>query len=169
MRDERTVAAKLEIEDVRDLNVDDAKKALVPPLELALVKDLDRNNGRVFHRAICRRERKRKTAPGEPMDALLLHSFQGTSRSLAPARRRRTARTRRVDRTERRNAHMSKLSFQYGLSVFLMTLVVYVCSPSTVMTAKGEGRLREAGDGEAKASGMRQPGGGLAGGEAYEG
>ena len=35
---------------------------------------------------------------------------------------------------------MSKDSFQYGFSVFLMTLVVWVCSASTVMTAKGSGR-----------------------------
>src|SRR3954447_12728758 len=38
--------------------------------------------------------------------------------------------------------HMSKFSFQYGLSVFLMTLVVCVCSPSTVMTANGSGRRK---------------------------
>ena len=35
--------------------------------------------------------------------------------------------------------HMSKLSFQYGFKVFFMTLVVCVCSASTVMTAKGSG------------------------------
>lgn len=35
--------------------------------------------------------------------------------------------------------HMSKLSFQYGFNVFLITLVVWVCSASTVMTAKGSG------------------------------
>ena len=34
---------------------------------------------------------------------------------------------------------MSKLSFQYGFSVFLMTLVVRVCSPLIVATAKGSG------------------------------
>lgn len=34
---------------------------------------------------------------------------------------------------------MSKLSFQYGLSVFLMTPVVFVCSPLMVATAKGSG------------------------------
>lgn len=34
---------------------------------------------------------------------------------------------------------MSKLSFQYGLSVFLIGCVVLVCSPSTVTTAKGSG------------------------------
>ena len=37
------------------------------------------------------------------------------------------------------STHMSKLSFQYGFRVFLMTLVVCVCSASTVMTAKGSG------------------------------
>lgn len=34
---------------------------------------------------------------------------------------------------------MSKLSFQYGFSVFFMTLVVRVCSPFMVATAKGSG------------------------------
>ncbi len=34
---------------------------------------------------------------------------------------------------------MSKLSFQYGFSVFLMTDVVLVCSPPMVATAKGSG------------------------------
>ena len=34
---------------------------------------------------------------------------------------------------------MSKLSFQYGLSVFLITDVVRVCSPDSVATAKGSG------------------------------
>ena len=37
---------------------------------------------------------------------------------------------------------MSKLSFQYGFKVFLITLVVWVCSASTVMTAKGSGRRK---------------------------
>lgn len=36
----------------------------------------------------------------------------------------------------------SKLSFQYGLSVFLMTEVVCVCSPSTVTIANGSGSLK---------------------------
>ena len=43
-------------------------------------------------------------------------------------------------------SYMSKLSFQYGLSVFLMTPVVLVCSPLMVATAKGSGNpvfLRE--------------------------
>ena len=35
---------------------------------------------------------------------------------------------------------MSKLSFQYGFSVFLMTPVVLVCSPLTVATANGSGK-----------------------------
>jgi hypothetical protein len=37
---------------------------------------------------------------------------------------------------------MSKFSFQYGFNVFLITLVVWVCSPSTVMTANGSGRRK---------------------------
>ena len=35
---------------------------------------------------------------------------------------------------------MSKLSFQYGFNVFLMTDVVRVCSPPIVATAKGSGK-----------------------------
>jgi hypothetical protein len=38
--------------------------------------------------------------------------------------------------------NMSKLSFQYGLRVFLIDEVVTVCSPSTVMTAKGSGNRK---------------------------
>ena len=34
---------------------------------------------------------------------------------------------------------MSKLSFQYGFSVFFITDVVRVCSPDNVATAKGSG------------------------------
>jgi hypothetical protein len=37
------------------------------------------------------------------------------------------------------NAYKSKLSFQYGFNVFLMTVVVLVCSPLTVTTANGSG------------------------------
>jgi hypothetical protein len=36
--------------------------------------------------------------------------------------------------------YKSKLSFQYGFKVFLITLVVLVCSPLTVATAKGSGK-----------------------------
>src|SRR5271170_6453888 len=35
--------------------------------------------------------------------------------------------------------YTSKDSFQYGFNVFLMTEVVFVCSPSTVNTANGSG------------------------------
>jgi len=35
--------------------------------------------------------------------------------------------------------HRSKASFQYGLSVLLITVVVFVCSPPKVATAKGSG------------------------------
>jgi hypothetical protein len=38
--------------------------------------------------------------------------------------------------------NISKLSFQYGLRVFLITLVVCVCSESTVITANGSGRRK---------------------------
>ena len=36
-------------------------------------------------------------------------------------------------------AHISKLSFQYGFRVFLITEVVLVCSPPMVATANGSG------------------------------
>ena len=41
-------------------------------------------------------------------------------------------------------SYMSKLSFQYGFSVFLMTEVVRVCSPPIVATANGSGNPRMA-------------------------
>jgi hypothetical protein len=41
-----------------------------------------------------------------------------------------------------RRTYTSKFSFQYGLRVFLITLVVCVCSVSTVITAKGSGSLK---------------------------
>lgn len=40
------------------------------------------------------------------------------------------------------DAYTSKVSFQYGFSVFLMTEVVCVCSASTVITQNGSGSLR---------------------------
>ena len=39
-------------------------------------------------------------------------------------------------------SHISKLSFQYGFSVFFITEVVRVCSPDIVATAKGSGNPR---------------------------
>jgi hypothetical protein len=38
------MSAEVNIQHVRDTNVDDAQEALVPLLELALVEDLDRND-----------------------------------------------------------------------------------------------------------------------------
>jgi hypothetical protein len=35
--------------------------------------------------------------------------------------------------------HRSKLSFQYGFRVLLITVVVFVCSPPKVATANGSG------------------------------
>lgn len=37
------------------------------------------------------------------------------------------------------SAYKSKLSFQYGFKVRLLTVVVLVCSPLMVATAKGSG------------------------------
>lgn len=45
----RTVTSHLQIDDIGDTNVDNAQEALIPLLELALVEDLYRNDGRVFH------------------------------------------------------------------------------------------------------------------------
>ena len=42
------MTAKLEIQVLRCLDIDDTEKALISSLELALVKDLNRNNGRIF-------------------------------------------------------------------------------------------------------------------------
>lgn len=42
------MATKLEIEDIAHTNIDHSKKALVPSFKLALIKDLHRNNGRIF-------------------------------------------------------------------------------------------------------------------------
>lgn len=39
-----------------------------------------------------------------------------------------------------RGPYKSKLSFQYGFRVRLLTLVVLVCSPLMVATAKGSGK-----------------------------
>lgn len=42
-----------------------------------------------------------------------------------------------------RASNMSKLSFQYGFKVFLITEVVRVCSPPIVATANGSGNPEE--------------------------
>lgn len=42
-------------------------------------------------------------------------------------------------RFRRLHAHKSKLSFQYGFKVLLITVVVLVCSPLRVATANGSG------------------------------
>jgi hypothetical protein len=45
------MSAEVDVEHVRDANVDDTEEALVTALELALVKDLDGDHGRVLDRA----------------------------------------------------------------------------------------------------------------------
>lgn len=48
-----TLPTKLQIQHIRNLQVDNAQKALVLlALEFALVKDLDSNDGRVFDGAV---------------------------------------------------------------------------------------------------------------------
>lgn len=98
------MATQLEVNHIRDTNVDHTQEALVPFLELALVEDLDGNDRGIFHEA-------------------------GMGQRLAT-------------QTPEHNTHISKLSFQYGFRVFLITLVVCVCSASTVMTAKGSGKRK---------------------------
>ena len=44
----RTVTTKLEIEHIADPDIDNSKESLVPSLELALVKDLNCDDGGVF-------------------------------------------------------------------------------------------------------------------------
>ena len=98
------MASKLQVDDIADFDVDDAEETLIPLLELALVEDLHRNDGRFLDGAIH-----------------MISTWSRIGGGKSP---------------------MSKLSFQYGLSVFFMTLVVWVCSASTVMTAKGSGRRK---------------------------
>lgn len=43
-----TVATQVQVEDICNTDVDDAEEALVPFLELALVEDLDGDDGRVL-------------------------------------------------------------------------------------------------------------------------
>ena len=98
------MAAKLEVDHICDTDVDHTQKTLIPFLELALVEDLDGNDGGIFH----------ETETGQQPDT----------------------------QTQKCQTYISKLSFQYGFRVFLITLVVCVCSASTVMTAKGSGKRK---------------------------
>jgi hypothetical protein len=51
----RTVSTKVDIEYIAHANIDDTEKALIPTLELALVKDLDGDDGRVLDSATKKR------------------------------------------------------------------------------------------------------------------
>jgi len=42
------MAAKFKVKHIADSHIDDTEESLVPPLEFALVKYLDCDNGRVF-------------------------------------------------------------------------------------------------------------------------
>jgi len=97
---------QFKVKNVADSDIDYPKKTLVAPLEFALIKYLDSDDGRILDGAAGTRDEKSRFC-----------SRSGIT-------------------------HMSKLSFQYGLRVFFMTLVVCVCSASTVMTAKGSGRRK---------------------------
>jgi hypothetical protein len=103
-RDVPTVAARVQVNDGPDADVDDAEEALVLLLELLLVEDLDREHALLVD------------LPGR---LLAVGARGGGSCGMT---------------------YMSKLSFQYGFSVFLITLVVRVCSPLIVATAKGSGK-----------------------------
>jgi hypothetical protein len=82
-----TVATQLKVHNIAHADVDDAEKALITPLELALVEDLDGDDGGFFDISATK-----------------------DNQLVLPWRRPTTC--------------MSKLSFQYGFRVFLMTLVV---------------------------------------------
>jgi len=45
-----TMTTKLKIQMISYLNIDDTQEALISPLELALIEDLYRNNGRILDR-----------------------------------------------------------------------------------------------------------------------
>lgn len=49
----RTLSTQVEIQDLRDLDVDDPEKALVLSLELLLIEDLDHNHGRIVDDAVA--------------------------------------------------------------------------------------------------------------------
>lgn len=140
-----TLAAQLEIDHICDTDIDDAQEALIPLLELLLIKDLHCNDRRVGDSAAGGRGKRGRY---RQYRYECIYGGRGPS-SLG--------------------THMSKESFQYGFRVFLMTLiqalfkdmagqhkdvhlfsqaarrtheVVCVCSPSTVTMAKGSGNRK---------------------------
>lgn len=105
----RTMSTKLKVKDFSDTNVHNPKEALIASLELALIEDLDGDDGGIFDGS----EIGQKLAVSPRWNAVPIVVI---------------------------STNMSKFSFQYGLRVRLMTLVEWVCSASTVMTANGSGR-----------------------------
>lgn len=119
MRQQRTVCIGAYVgHQVAHADIDDTKETLVLLLELFLVKDLD----------------------GE--DAALVGSTAERCQCIVRHRwaKKRRARQAAGPQSRRDVAYKSKLSFQYGFSVLLLTLVVLVCSPLRVATAKGSGK-----------------------------
>ena len=53
----RTMTTQVEVDNIADTNIDDTKEALVPLLELPLVKDLDCNHRGVLDLTSGRRGR----------------------------------------------------------------------------------------------------------------
>jgi hypothetical protein len=74
------------------------------------------------------------------LELALVEDLDGDDRRVLYGTLRRDQITIRLKRKFK--THTSKFSFQYGFRVFLITLVVCVCSLSTVITAKGSGSLK---------------------------
>lgn len=103
-----TVTANAHVKYIADLNIDNAKKALALLFELFLVKYLNCNNTLILGLAN-------------------VYIIFVIDISVCIDNKSRVIRYL--------NTYTSKLSFQYGFKVFFMTVVVCVCSPSTVTTA----------------------------------
>jgi hypothetical protein len=121
-----TMTSELEIEDVRDLYVDDAEEALILSLKLLLVEDLDSNHARVLHStAHIRSHHQAENSSSRKRNEI--HERRAGRQVKArqhAGRRPQTTRLEGRGQGARTRTYMSKFSFQYGFSVFLMTEVV---------------------------------------------
>ena len=55
------MAIEIEIKDIANANIDYSKKALIPPFEFALVKNLHRDNRRVLDGTVLQSCQQKKT------------------------------------------------------------------------------------------------------------
>ena len=60
---ELTLTTAVQIDDIGDLDIDDSQESLILSLELSLVKDLHRDDGRVFDVAVSRGVSSRQLFP----------------------------------------------------------------------------------------------------------